>query len=129
MRINAKNKLYGLQILEIRSVVRDSMEESLRGYDKEAIEDQVAKRLKKSRSIAAEVVKNLINDDYLFLEKEKYEDGYIYKLKPTDKGRRFGVALANPPISRQKVDQLLDELIERAKKINASKEYVYWWKV
>lgn len=125
MHLNPKDKLYGLPILEIRAVVRDSMEERLRGFDKKAIENQVAKRLEKSRPIAAEVMKSLIKDDYLVLEKEKYEDSYLYKLKPTDKGRRFGVALANPPISRQKADQLLKELIERAKIMNASKEYLY----
>ena len=60
------------------------------------------------------------------MKKTKYRDDYQYELTATEKGRRLGIATATPPISREKANQLLDELIHRAKAINANSELIYF---
>lgn len=125
MYLNPKDKLFGQPILKIREVVRAAMKGSLWGDDHPALAREVAKRLDQSPAVAKKVITDLIKADYLILKKEKYEDSFYYKFVETDKGRRFAMSRADPPISREKADLLLGELIEKAKIINASKEYIY----
>jgi hypothetical protein len=44
----------------------------------------------------------------------------------TEKGRRFGIAKATTPITRAKANELLLDLIERAKSINENPEFVFY---
>ncbi len=126
MRINSKDILFGQPILKIRAVVRDAMMERLKSIDKNYIEERVATLLKQPKSVAREIIKQLVAEGYLVLQKVKYGDVFQYELTETEKGRRFGVATANPSISRQKAEQLLNELIDRAKQVNATGELVYY---
>lgn len=125
MQLNPKDKLFGQPILKIRTVVRAAMKVQLWGDDKSELENKVAKLLGKSAAVSKKVIADLIHEGYLVLKREKDDGSFYYKLVETDKGRRFGVASANPPISREKADLMLAELIEKAKMINASTKYIY----
>ena len=126
MQINSKEILFGLPILTIREVVRQAMKERLWGNSEEEVSTIVAKVLNQPDVVAKQLIKQLIEDDYLILTKEKLGDICQYELTETEKGRRFGIANASKPISRQKATQLLNELIERAKAINVNDEFVYF---
>lgn len=125
MQINSKEILFGQPILKIREVVRQAMKGRLWGNSKAEVAIRVAKVLKQSEDVAKQLIKRLVEDDYLILTKEKLSDVYQYELTETEKGRRFGIANASKPISRQKATQLLNELIERAKSINENGELIY----
>lgn len=126
MRINPKEILFGQPILRIREVVRQTMQQRLWGTTESEIIDKVAIILLKSETVAKQVVKQMIHEDFIILNKVKYGEAYQYELTETDKGRRFGIATAAPPISREKATQLLNELIDRAKAINVNDELVYF---
>jgi len=126
MQINSKENLFGQPILKIREIVRHAMNKRLWGRSESEIILKVAKILKQSNSLAEQVVKQMIKEDYLFRKKLKYGVDYQYELKETIKGRRLGITKANPPISREKATRLLNELIERARVINANDELVYF---
>lgn len=126
MQINSKDILYGLPILKIREVVRKSMDERLFGSSQHEIDDKVSKILGQPITVANEVIKQLIEDDYLQLNKEIIQGIDQYNLTDTEKGRRFGIAKATSPISREKATKILNELIERAKVINANDEFLYY---
>ncbi|NEN22799.1 hypothetical protein G3O08_04705 [Cryomorpha ignava] len=125
MRLDPKDKLFGQPILEVRAVVKAAMKRLLWGDTKSELEMKIAKRLKKSRAIACKVMEGLIDENYLILEKKTDDNEIYYNLAETEKGFGFGMASANPPISRQKADLLLAEIIEKAKRVNGSKEYLY----
>ncbi|HAQ20088.1 MAG TPA: hypothetical protein DCR40_12790 [Prolixibacteraceae bacterium] len=126
MQINSKEILFGQPILKIREVVRQAMKGRLWGNSKAEVAIRVAKILKQPDVVAKQLIKQLIEDEYLILTKEKLSDIYQYELTETEKGRRFGIANASKPISRQKATQLLNELIERAKSINENGELIYF---
>jgi len=126
MQINSKEILFGQPILKIREVVRHAMRQRLWGSSKSEVICKVAGILKEPNPFAKEVVKQMIQEEYLFIKKVKYGVSYQYELKETIKGRRLGITKANPPISREKATQLLNELINRAKAINANNELVYF---
>ena len=126
MLIKPKEILFGQPALKIRKVVQDAMNDSLWGNSQAEITSKVAKTLKQPNSLAKKIIENLIQEDYLILEKEKFNRQFIYKITETEKGRSFGLANANSPISRQKAIQLLDDLIKRAETINSNNELVYF---
>ena len=123
MRINPKEKLFGQPVLKIREVVRSAMTERLRSIEKPWLFEEGSTILGQSTSIAKAVMRQLIKEEYLVLNKVKYGDTFQFEVSETEKGRRFGVATANPPITREKADQLLKELIERTISINANDDY------
>ncbi len=126
MQINSKEILLGQPILKIREVVRQAMKGRLWGKSKEEVPAKVAKVIKQSEAVAKQLIKELIEDDYLILNEENFGEYFQYELKETEKGRRFGIANASKPISRQKATKLLNELIERAKSINENGELIYF---
>lgn len=126
MQINSKDILFGQPILKIREVVRFAMRQKLWGRSKAEVICKVGDILKEPNSVAKEIVKQMIHEEYFFLKKVKYGVIYQYELKETIKGRRLGITKVNPPISREKATQLLNELIDRAKAINANDELVYF---
>ena len=125
MKIDPKEKLYGQPVLKIRQVVKHAMQDRLFGKTKAAIIEEVSKILVQPIAVSKQIMEQLIVDDYLVLNKVKYINTFQHELKETDKGRRFGVATADPAITRKKADELLAELIERAKAINANNNLVY----
>jgi len=126
MQIDPKEILFGQPILKIREVVRYAMRLKLFGRSKSEVICKVEGILKEPNSVAKEVVKRMIQEEYLFLKKVKYGVIYQFELIETIKGRRLGITKVNPPISREKATQLLTELIDRAKAINANDELVYF---
>ena len=126
MQIDPKEILFGQPILKIREVVRQAMKGRLWGNSKAEVAIRVAKVLKQPDVVAKQLIEQLIEDDYLILTKEKLSDICQYELTETEKGRRFGIANASKPISRQKATKLLNELIERAKSINENGELIYF---
>lgn len=126
MQINSKEVLFGQPILKIREVVRKSMNERLFGSSQNEIEDKVSQILRQPIIVAREVIKQLIENDYLLLNKEKFQGIDNYSLIETNKGRRFGIAKATSPISREKATKILNDLIERAKAINTNDEFLYY---
>jgi hypothetical protein len=102
------------------------MMERLKSFDRNYIEKRVAGLLNQSKIVAKKVINDLLKEGYLELNKAKHGSKAFYELIETEKGRRLGVATANPAISRQKAEQLLNELIERAKQINVSDELLYY---
>lgn len=127
MQLKPKETLFGHPILKVREVVRQAMRGRLWGSSEKELHEKVAKALKQSLVSAQELAKQLVDDGYLLFEKKIFgEDDVQFELNETEKGRRFGVANAGKPISRQKATQLLNELIERAKAINHRKELAYY---
>ena len=126
MRLSNKEVLLGQPILKIRAVVRDAMMGRLKSVDKYYIDERVAMLLKQPKSVAKQIIKQLVSEDYLVLKKVKYGDVMQYEITETEKGRRFGIASADPAISREKATQLLNELIERVTQVNATKELIYY---
>jgi hypothetical protein len=125
MLINSKDILFGQPVLKIREVIRNAMQEKLWGSSQAVVTDKVANILKQPNSVAKQLVEHLKQEDYLSLKKEKFGTKIQYELTVTEKGRRFGLATATSPISRQKATKLLNELIERAKTINSNDELAY----
>jgi len=125
MRINPKEILFDQPILKVREVIRKAMQDRLWGGTKAEIAIKVAEVIKQPKSVAELLIEKLVQEDYLFLTKEKIGTKIHYEIKETEKGSRFGNASASSPISRQKATQLLNELIERAKSINSNDELVY----
>lgn len=123
MRINSKEKLFGQAILKIREVVRQAMAERLRSPRKYSLFEEVSGILGQATDVAKTVIEHLIKEEYLVLKKVKYGRTFQYELWATENGRRFGIATADPLITREKANQLLKELIKRAIAINANKDY------
>lgn len=125
MLINPKEILFGQPVLKIREVIRNAMQEKLWGSSQAVVVDKVASILKQPNAVAKQLVEQLKQEDYLSLKKEKFGTKIQYELTVTEKGRRFGLATATSPISRQKATKLLNELIERAKTINSNDDLAY----
>lgn len=125
MQINAKDIKFGQPILKIREVVRYAMQGKLHGNNLQEIETKVAALLKQSITVAIDVVKQMIQAEYIVINKKESFGDVKFILDVTESARRFGVAKANPPISRQKATHLLDELIKRAVSINEDAELGY----
>lgn len=123
MRINPKEKLFSQPILKVREVVRQAMAERLRSPRKSMLFEEVSVILAKTTNVAKAVIEQLIKEEYLGLNKVKYGSTFQFELSETEKGRRFGIATADPLITREKANQLLKELIERAIAINANEAY------
>ena len=121
MIIDPKQKMYGLPILKIREIIRLAMEDRFFASKRELI-IKVASLTKKSQLISKSIFEQMISEGLLEMEKVK-PSGFC--LKATDKGSILGVASAGKPISREKATQLLDELIDRAKRVNKNDELVY----
>lgn len=101
------------------------MAERIFGQKKSMIIKEVSVILQQSTAIASIVVHQLIQEGYLVLNKVKYGSSFQYELTETVKGRRFGIATADPPITRQKADVLLKELIARAEVVNSDPALLY----
>jgi len=125
MLINPKEILFGQPVLKIREVIRNAMQEKLWGSSQAVVVGKVANILKQPNAVAKQLIEQLKQEDYLSLKKEKFGAKFQYELTVTEKGRRFGMASATSPISRQKATQMLNELLERAKTINSNDELVY----
>jgi len=125
MRINPKDKLYDQPILKIREILRHAMQERFFESTKPLIIAEISKILLQSTAVSEQIVEQLIRDQYLILKEVTAANTLHYELVATDKGRRFGIATANTAITRQKADELLNDLIERAKTINANDDLVY----
>lgn len=65
MQINSKEILFGQPILKMREVVRQAMKGRLCGNSKAEVAIRVAKVLKQSDVVAKQLIKWLIEDDYL----------------------------------------------------------------
>ena len=126
MNINPKETMFGLPILKVREVLRHAIKERLWGDSSKKVTGKVTQILKQPTAVAQELVNQLLNENYIFWEKEKFPDGVQYKLSETEKGRRFGIAKATTPLTRTKANELLQNLIERAKSINENPEFVFF---
>jgi len=126
MNINPKETMFGLPILKVREVLRHALKERLWGDSSKKVTGKVTQILKQPTTVAQELVNQLLNENYIFWEKEKFPDGVQYKLSETEKGRRFGIAKATTPLTRTKANELLQNLIERAKSINENPEFVFF---
>ncbi len=126
MRLDPKEKLYDQPILKIRDVVRHAMQERFFEKTSTLIIAEVSKILQQPAAVSKQIMEQLIKDEYLIINKVTAANVLHYELVATDKGRRFGIATGNTAITRQKADELLDDLIERAKGINANNDLVYF---
>mgnify|MGYP004701223177 CR=1 FL=1 len=126
MNINPKETMFGLPILKVREILRQAIKERLWGNSRKKVIGKVALILNQPTVIAQELVSQLLNENYIVLEKKKFQDGIQYELIATEKGRRFGIAKATASISRAKASELLQDLIERAKSINENPEFVFF---
>lgn len=115
MRIRPKELLFGQPTLQIRKVLRLSMDDNYFTTKKDLFE-AVSKLLDQSLEKTKEILKQLVEADYLRLKNNN--KNHSWQIIETEKGRRLGVTNANPPISREKAELLLKELLERAVEIN-----------
>lgn len=118
--------MFGLSILKVREVLRHAIKERLWGDSRKKVIGKVALILKEPTAVAQELVRQLLNENYIIWEKKKFPDGIQYELIATEKGRRLGIAKATAPITRAKASELLQDLIERAKSINENPEFVFY---
>ena len=125
MNINSKDMMFGLPILKVREVLRQAVKGRLWGSSKKEVIIKVAHIIKQSTETAQKLIAQLSKENYIVWEKEKFPEYIQFELTETDKGRRFSMAKATSPISREKADHLLNELIERAKTINKNSELVF----
>jgi len=123
MNINPKELMFGQPILKIREVIRLSMSNKCFDTKSELIE-KVANILKVSKAKSKKVFDQLIKEEYFVFIDEKNRQ-FCY-LSETPKGMRLGIANAIPPISRNKADQLLKDVIKRAEDINSNDNLVYF---
>ena len=126
MNINPKETMFGLPVLKVREVLRHAIKERLWGDSRKKVIGKVALILKEPTVVAQELVRQLLNENYIVWEKEKFPDGIQYELIASEKGRRFGIAKATAPLTRTKANELLQSLIERAKSINENPEFVFF---
>lgn len=124
MRINSKQRLFGYPILKIRGILRLAMQEAL-WHQKQTLYERIAQMLECSSHDAAAVLNQLIEQDYVKLELTNLSGKAYFVLTATEIGRRIGVTRANPPITRQKATSLLDDLLERVKRVNANRDLAY----
>jgi predicted nucleotidyltransferase len=125
MRLDPKQEKYGQPVLKIREILRLAMTEKFKAKTKTEILQQISEILQQPKTIAKVVLEQMIKDAYLLQKKKRYAGRFLYELSETDKGRRFGIATANPKISREKADQLLKELIEKVELINENEDLAY----
>lgn len=125
MRIAPKDTLFGHSILKVREVIRMAMKEQLSAYKKDDIIKFISNKLALSIPVSKKLFRDLISEEYLEVKNQKFRDKNFWIVRETEKGRHLGVTRANPPISRAKADLLLQELLERVREVNRSKEYVY----
>ena len=126
MNINPKETMFGLPILKVREVLCHAIKERLWGDSRKKVIGKVALILKEPTLIAKELVNQLTEENYIVWVKKKFPEGIQYELTATEKGRRFGIAKATAPITRAKANELLQNLIERAKSINENPEFVFF---
>jgi hypothetical protein len=126
MNINPKETMFGLPILKVRGVLRLAIKERLWGDSRKKVIGKVALILKLPMAITEGLVNQLLAENYILWVKTKYSGGIYYKLTETEKGRRFGIAKATAPISREKAKELLHDVIVRAKSINENPEFVFF---
>ncbi len=126
MNINPKETMFGLPILKVREVLHHAIKERLWGESRKKVIGKVGQILKQPIAVAQELVNQLSNKNYIVWEKEKFPDGIQYELIATEKGRRFGIAKATAPLTSNKANELLKDLIERAKSINENPEFVFF---
>jgi predicted nucleotidyltransferase len=124
MRINPKDTLFDYPILKIREIIRMAMKEELYS-SQEDIKKQVSKFIGASEADGKNLLNILLDEKYLTINTQKVTDSVYWVITVTEKGRRLGVTWANPPITRAKADNLLQELLERVKEVNNHKEYLY----
>lgn len=125
MRINAKDTLFDIPVLKVREVIRLAMQERLSDSKKENIFKVVAKTIGASDAEGKRLFNTLLEEKYLNIKNKKWEGSNYWMVTETEKGRHLAVTRANPPITREKADNLLKEILERIKQINDTPEYVY----
>lgn len=123
MNLDANEYLFNFPVLQVREIMRYAMRQKLIGKNKTEINDKVAMLTHSSRHDAAKLINNLLQNDYLFQVKPERFLSNTYILDATEKGRKLGVAKATKPISREKANHMLRELIERAEKINSNPDF------
>ncbi|MCF8372101.1 MAG: hypothetical protein K9H64_10795 [Bacteroidales bacterium] len=126
MRLNSKDILFGQPVLKIREVIRSAMQEKLWGTNENEICKKISVILKTNPEQAKKVVEQLIDGSYLKLMRHSSRGETQFELTVGSKGSQFGLASAASVITRQKANQLLSDLIERAKVINARDDLVYY---
>lgn len=108
MRINPKEILFDQPILRIREVVRQTMQQKLWGTTESEIRDKVAIILLKSETVAKQVVKQMIHEDFIILNKVKYGEDYQYELTETDKGRPLWYCHSSPTHQQGKSNSAIE---------------------
>lgn len=68
------------------------------------------------------LIQNLIKEGYLEPKTRNNQDGFV---ATTIKGNSLAMASFAAPITKRTADQKIDELIERAKIVNTSSDYLY----
>lgn len=125
MYLDPNDIMFGLPVLRVRAIVRFAMQKRFSGTKGE-IQDEIVRRLKMEKSAVRNTIHHLLQEEYMVWQQLGNNSKRLYVLESTDKGRRFGISKANPPISREKAEVLLLELIERAKEINGNSDLVYY---
>jgi len=125
MNLNSKHTLFGYPVLKIREILRYAMSQRLDMESQKSIVANIADILSCSIIEAKEVLKSLVDENYVTIEKKKSFQGFIHKVIATELGRKFGIARAEPSLSRDKADLLLKELLERVEEVNRNSDYAF----
>jgi DNA-binding PadR family transcriptional regulator len=107
----------GFPAITIRNLIRE-----IRGYS--VATEYVQDRLGISGKQAEDLVEKLVKEGYLSLdERGRHGDEKYYEV--TSLGNGLANASAASPISREKADQILEELFQRAEAINADRSFTW----
>jgi len=117
MRINSKDKIASVPILDVRNYFR-----RLTGSSVITTKD-VQKALDIDLDTAKKVIASLADRDFLKLSPHAKQDEDYWML--TSQGAQFKLASAARPVKRSTADRVLKEFLERVKHLNEDSDYLY----
>jgi hypothetical protein len=125
MTIDPKQTLFNQPILKIRGIIR-FFTNGLKSFrEMEIIIDEASRILNQPRSIANEVLDQMLQEKYLKIESRKYDGIECYCYTQTQKGHLLAISKANPAITPAKSKLLVKELRERVDELNGNDDFAY----
>ena len=111
MRLSSSDKLFGIKAKDLRDFLR---------FRPDNFSNEIfCERLKISPKNADKILKNMIKDKIIGLMESHEEDGDVKFYEILTKGHAIKNARFLKPITKEKADKMIEELIERIKVLNS----------
>ena len=114
MRINGEDKIDGIRLINIRNVLRKMIYLQL---NRSEIELLLSSSLRNHSVNTLHLIDSLIRLDYLEIVEGKY--------CLAQKGRRLCSARSLKPLTKEKVEQIIEDFLERIEEVKKNKEFLY----